>query len=386
MRYKNLTSIPLTWTKIGTVPLPSTNGFISTNYGISVIVNGFFGVLFPVFQAPIGSIQNSQGCVLYLFDGLGNMCTYQTSDFNPSGVNGVCNSQNINQSNNTFIYSLSNGGTWKFIVPNVFLPGQTYVVPATPFNVNSPCNSGDYHGTLFCADQGYVCHEFIQAFPLSDNYWASIYDTQNNFIGGGYLGNSSDDLFNRLNTVIPFDGNLWNRNSLNVAHNFGVTGGDQQAFSLVTPFLNGDPTKLICGGQGNLDVFVSGKNQVTVFPARDFGCPYIGTTQRTGLGITDLFNQFVYPDINVMRLLSPDWFVDLPAQYGSYGNAAYLSKQKKLYSIPIDDSNPTWGDVYVANLDLNQFGIGPLPIFTYGDFPGLANYHRAISPHGLFQA
>jgi hypothetical protein len=280
-----------------------------------------------------------------------------------------------------------NGGTWKVIIPNIFTAGATYTLPPSPLSVSSPCGGGDYHGTIFCGQQGLVCHEFIQAFPESDNYWASIYDSFGNLQGGGFIGNSSVDLFNRLSTSIPQPGGaLYYKNGFNFANNFGSSGSNQQAFSTTQPFLNGSPGSLVCGSP-NSNVYVSGINTSTVFPARDWGCPYIGASpDQTAQGITDVPGFFIFPD-SVARLLSNDWFIDLPTNYGGTDNAAaYLSKQKKIYNVQTVNgiSQTNWGEVYVASFDLTPFS--PIPNITRGDFPGLANYHRAVSPRGIFQA
>lgn len=384
MKYVNLSAFPVTWTKIGTTGFTTNQ---NTNPAWACVVNGYMGFFYATAFNEGGGVFETNGAVLYLFDGQGGMCTYQTANFNPkANPNALADGQNIFQNGNTFIYALSNGGTWQVVIPPIFQAGATYVLPPTQLAINSPCGSGSLHSISYCSQQGLIGYEFLQPFGGSnDAYWASIYDTLGNFKGGGYLGNDTFDLFNQVSNVIPLGGKLFFKNGYNVAQNFGNTGPNQQAISFLQPFLNGDYTKLVCGGSGNRSVFVSGINQSTLYPVRDFNCPYISDdASRMAMGMTDANGYFIYPDNSQGRMLSNDWFIDLPTMPGgSSMGVGYLLKQKKIYNL-IPNNGGYSGDVYVASLDLTPYG--PQPISTRSDFSGLANYHRAVSPNGTFQA
>ena len=100
-------------------------------------------------------------------------------------------------------------------------------------------------------------------------------------------------------------------------------------------------------------------------------------------GSTDVDGSILFPDeTNGNLLLSSDYFIKLPTKVSS-NQVGYLSTKKQIFNTDFDVFYQT-GAVYVASLDLSPFG--PLPNVTRGDFPGLANYHRAVSPRGIFQA
>ena len=385
MKLIDLSHLPVTWTQIGTISRIST-GFIDNNFPFTCIVNGYFSVFYPLGQGANPS--NSRGAILFSFDGLGNMCTYQTSDFSPTGnQDTLCRPYQIWQSGNTLVYALLNGGTWKMSIPKIFTPGATYILPPIQFPTPPPCGAGTYQKTIFCGQQGLYCNEFIQDFPESDNYWASIYDTTGNLIKGGFIGNASTDLFDQRSLSLPpfVDGTeIYDRNGLVVYGNFGSVSNINQVVGSGINWLNGNAGDLICGSVPLNPVFVTEKNPTQIYYNRDYGMPGFSSSPDNVIrGSTDLLGSLLYPDFsNGNVLLSSNYFIKLPTKASS-NQIAYLSSTKQLFNTDIDPFFQV-GAVYVASLDLSPFG--PPPNVTRGDFPGLANYHRAVSPRGIFQA
>lgn len=384
MKFVDLSALPLTWTQIGTLPSIMTYGGSNFN-PFTCMVNGYFSIFFPCSAG--GNPAISKGAVLFSFDGKGGMCTYQTSDYSPSGTqDGICRAFQIWQSNNTFIYALLGGGTWKFTVPNVFTAGATYTVNPQSFSTPSPCNQGTYNQTIFCGSQGIYANEFIEAFPLSDNYWASIYDQYGAFLGGGFIGNSASDLFDQRDLSLPpqvSTSNIYDRNGLTVYGNFGHSTAVNQVVGTGLNFLNGDASTLMCGVQ-NQNVFVSTKNPLQIYYNRDYNiAPFNSGPDSVIEGVTDIPKTILYPDSSGPKLLSGDFFVALPNKVGNWPTG-YISKTKQLFAAAM---NFNWNQsypVYVASLDLSPYG--PLPVANRSDFSGLANYHRVISPTGQYQA
>lgn len=388
MKYVDLSAIPLTWTQVGTANVTSSlgGGWVRPT---AVIINGYYGLFYACSNG--ANPANTRGAILYLFDGLGGVCIYQTSDFiNGADINNLCPGSQVWAAGNTITYSLLNGGTWQMIIPNVFKAGQTYVLPARQLTVNSPCGVGTFVTAIYASSQKLIAYEWAQGFATASNIYGSIYDTLGNFKGGGFIGNypNGQDGFNQVVNNLPpstFTSDIYYKNGFNVFGNFGSVGANQQAFGGNQPYVNGNPNALTCG-VANPSVFVSGNAQFTNYPYRDFNAPAFGAGSY-GLSqcITDMLGFFVFNDGAPTYLLSKDWMVSIPAQ-GTNISVCYNYAQRKLYYRDNSISAQRYaGNVYVASFDINQFGIGPLPIVQASAHNGLVNYHRAVSPTGIFQ-
>lgn len=396
MLHINLGLFPVTWQKIGSIP--KVGSTLSTNsIPFTCIVNGYWSVFYPCKFG--GNPQFTRGAVLFSFDGLGGMCTYMTPDFSFAGnQSDVCAPSQIFQNGNTFFYSLLGGGIWKLTIPNIFKAGATYVVGYEQLPVPSPCNSGIYQQTISCGKQGLYANEFILAGTGIADFWASIYDTLGNFVGGGFIGSSpsdTDDIFDQRATALPpgvFQTNFYDRNGLTVYGNFGHGQPNQQVVGFGQNQLNGSPSELLCGSvrPGN-SVYVNEINTWQNYYNRDFNIPGFGSSPDYVIGgITDIqgftfFNDSVMSNI----LLGQDFFIQLP-QRQINSPIGYFFSTKKIYSGNFRDNFGnylTYGDIYIATLDLTQHGFsGPLPNVSPANYTGMANYHRAVSPNGTFQA
>ena len=392
MKYINLSGLPLTWTKVGsTSSLTSTYGGGFANPPLAVFVNGYFGMLYALFSG-----STSYGAILFLFDGKGNMCTYRSSNFVNNGPFTTCAAQNfIWQSQNVFVWSTQAGGFWRMVIPNVFTPGQTYVLPISGLVTPNPCNPADISPSkvIYCSQQNKICYEFIQAFAGANNYWASIADSTNNFLAGGFIGNypTTYDPFDRIAYALPpfvQQSDQCMRNGYNFFGNFGNESAPYQVIGFNQPFLMGDASQLVCGGSGNSNVFCTAINSSQVYPYRDYNCPvFIADSGQTAQGITDWPGYFVFPDSGVNYVFSEQWMIALSYKAGNNAaNAcAYSINQKLLYSHVQTSAQVHYtGDVYVASLDLSPYA--PPANIVRSVHNGLANYHRAVSTRGTFQA
>lgn len=380
MRFIDLSGLPVTWTKIGTIPKVMSGTF--SNNPFTCIVNGYFSVFFPVGQG--GNPQTNMGGILFSFDGLGNMCTYQTSDYSVTGTqNALCRPFQIWQNNNTLVWAQLNGGTWSMTIPPVFTPGFTYILPATPFPTPAPCGAGGYQQTIFCSQQGLYCNEFIQDFPESDNYWASIYDHFGNFINGGFIGNSASDLFDQRAIQLPpfvTINNIYDRNGLTLYGNFNLVSSSLQVVGTLINWLNGNINSLICGGGGTTSVYVSGKSPQQIYYNRDYGMPAFGTNPDFAImGSTDMLGNILFPD-GVLKLLSGWNYIQLPTKTPQ-APAAYLYSKKQLFNA-VGYAPNTTNDVYMASLDLSQYTI-PATV-TNSAHNTLTNFARPISVKGSY--
>lgn len=388
MKYVNLEAIDLRWRQIGASPFRSSYGGSFTQAPMACIVNGNFSLFYAT--ATNTNPHHYAGAVLYSWAENGDMCTYRTSSFINNGFFGdLVNPQTVFQNANVFSFSYADGGVWQFICPNIFIPGGELVIPDQRLQTFSPCGIHDFSGNIYCSQQDLYCQEFIQDFPLSTNYWASIFDGQHNLIGSGFIGNAFEDLFNRVSTSLPpftTTNDLFYKNGFNFYSNMGNAGNIYQAVGFNQPFLNGDPTTLVCGAPAPT-VFVSGIKQFQAYPYRDNGCPAFSTNSiKIAGGITDVPGFFCLPDTFRSVILSQDYFIGLKnLSNGNQDGFALLSNQDRMYS-HVFPGNHHAGQIYIADTRFSSFNIGPLPIVQRAQYNGLANYHRAVSPNKLFQA
>lgn len=396
MLYLNLSTLPITWQKVGSIPKigPSLS---ANSIPFTCIVNGYWSVFYPCKFG--GNPQFTRGAVLFSFDGLGGMCTYMTPDFSFAGnQDGLCAPNQIFQNGNTFFYTLLNGGTWKVTFPNIFKSGATYIVGYEKLPVISPCNSGTFQQTISCGYQGLYANEFILAGTGIADFWASIYDTLGNFVGGGFIGSSpsnADDIFDQRSIALPpgvFQNNFYDRNGLSIYGNFSQGSANQQVVGFGQNQLNGDASKLICGSvvTGN-NVFVDQINTWQNYYSRDFSLPAFTTLPDFAIGsITDIPYFMLFNDSSLSNvLMSKNCFIRLPRRQ-NFSPSGYFIKTKQLWNANFRDTFGnylSYGDIYLATLDLTQYGFsGPLPNVSPANYTGMANYHRAISPNGTFQA
>jgi hypothetical protein len=388
----DLRALPLVWNKIGSIKDygPVAN---FSNAPMAVMVNDCYGLFYPC--ATYNNPAQSAGAFLRLFDGYGKSCTYQTSDFRANNVtmDGFANPNAVFQTGNTFVYSFNDGTTWKWTIPTSFSDGEVYISTPSLLSSKHPCaDNFTPNEVIFVSQQDLICYEWIQDFADDSNYWASVYDSLGNPKGGGYIGNAKPDLFNRVVTNLPpfvDTGSLFYKNGFNFFLN--MTGSNPfQVYGFNQPYLFGNPGELICGGTGNPNVYVGAIQQYQVYPNRDFGIPaFNGNVFRPALGATNINGAFIIPDFPHTDFIGRDFYVMLPMQVGADnrdGAVGYHSTKKHLYSFVA--LNPTGtkyvGDLYVASLDLSSYG--PPPLLNRAVYKGLANYHRAVSPSGSFQA
>jgi hypothetical protein len=357
---------------------------------LACIVNGYFSLFYACCTG--GNPSHSTGAVLYSWDEIGNVCIYHTADFinaNPL-THDLANADVVKQSGNAFLFSfVGNSTIYKFVVPNVFRAGITYVLPPSSLAIPAPCPGGAYNSTIFLGQQKLIAYEFIQDFALATNYWASIYDEQGAFKGGGFIANYPNpfDPFDRTQSVLPptvFT--TYYKNGMNVYGNFGSAPSASQVIGWDNPYLNGDPSQLVCGGSGNLDVYCAAINQFQSLTNNIIGVSFVEGPQSIALGISDIYNTFAFPDTSFFYLFSKDYAIQIPAFNSSNQAVCFMSKTKKLYVQYIDHTSPQdfSGNIFV--MDLNLSGYGASPIVTKSSYKGLANYHRAVSPSGSFQA
>ena len=385
MKFIDYSSIPINWVKIGTNPFKSSYAG-GIGVPLACIVNGYFGIFYACMNG--NNPANSMGAVLYLWDANGNRCEYHTSNFvNNSSVRGLVPTNSIQQNGNIFDYSTTDGVRWRFFCPNIFTAGAVYVVPPGNQTVASPCGQGSYLSTKYFRAQKRIVQEYIKTYSLSSDYWVSVYDTNQNYITGGYLGNSPADLFDRTNLVLPqyvYSSDVAYKNGQTVFGNFGSSGNIYQVFGFFTPTLNGDESQLTCAAaDGNY--YASGNNFNQFYGYRDYKSPvFYQTSDGLGIGVTDKIGYFLFPDVYYNFLISKDYIFGFhtPDINGIYG---FLSAAKQLYwQHDTDGFAYRAGDIYIANFP--AVNIEPVPsasVLTYGN---LANYHRAISPDGLFNA
>lgn len=391
MIYQDFSNLTITWTKVATNPF--NIGYPgSTQRPYACIVNGYFTMVYCCSSG--GNPKTSRGFYAISFDVHGNYCIYQTADLNTAATDEYGCDNTLTQSGNTFQYSLLGGGTWKVVIPPIFTPGGKYILPPQQLNVTNPCRGGPPDQTIFLQNQGLIAYEWIQAFSESDNYWASIYDSFGNFKNGGFIGNSPQNLFNRIQISLPpytFSDDVYYRNGSNIYGNYGNAGGSVQVYGFNTPYLFGNYGTLVCGGSGNPNVYVDAINQFQVYPNRDYGVPpFSAGSYQQRMGITDYPGYFIFPDgNNVFWLYSQDYlyrFQNIPYAYGGGNAICYLSKQNVLIGQASNVSGQFHynGDIYVGTFP--NVNIAPPPKVSASTHKGLANYHRAVSPHGLFQA
>lgn len=385
MRFVDLSTLPVTWNKIGTIPIIAP-GLNSANPPYTCIVNGYYSIFYPIYT---GNPAISQGAILFSFDGNGNMCTYQTSDYKSTNTNSLelALPWQIWQNKNTFLYTLPNsGGLYQFIVPPTFVAGMTFVLTPSLFPTNAPCTVGTevYLKSISCTQQGYICNEFGQS-GTNQNYWATIFNTKGGFSGGGFIGFSptGSDLFDLRGINLPVSAstqNIYDRNGLTVYGNFSLALANQQAVGTMTNWLNGDPTKLVCGSP-NPGINVTGINQQQIFYTRDYGMPaFLNQPMYTILGITDMTGYMLFPD-NVGKMLSANYYIQLPTR-AARTSSCYLLSKKQLINTNGFPSGFATNDVYMATLDLSSYSIWP--IVTTQAHNTLTNFARPISVNGSY--
>ena len=384
MKFIDYSHITINWVKIGVNPFKSSYGG-SLSQPLTVIVNGYFGIFFACMNG--NNPSNSMGAVLYLWDANGNRCEYHTSNFvNGASIQNIVPNHLITQYGNVFNYATNDGNQWHFVCPNIFTPGAVYVIPPGLQKFTSPCGLGVYHQTKYFKAQNRIVQEYIKAYSLSDDYWVSVFDSNQNYITGGYLGNSAADLFDQTDLVLPpytYAADVFYRNGLTAFGNFGSSGNVYQVFGFFTPTLNGNENNLTCGAPS--DYYASGNNFNQFYGYRDYKAPAFYTTSvGLGMGVTDKVGYLLFPDSYYNFLLSKDYIIGLATPTGS-GLYGFLSNTKKLYwQNDTSGLGHNSGDIYIANFP--AVNIEPVPsasVLTYGN---LANYHRAISPDGLFNA
>lgn len=387
MKYLDLRALPLVWTKICSNPFRSTQGSVP----LACIVNGRFSLFYAMITAT--NPQRYAGCVLYSFDSGGSICTYKSKEYrNGLAINTIQTPNGISLAGNQFQFGYNDGSVYSFTVPPVFLPGATVTVPALPLtNALPPCGVGNYVQTLLMGQQNLIAYEFAHAFEVGADIFASIFTTSGQLVGAGYIGNSpsGSDIFNLTNNELPPFVQLtdvYYKNGSNIYGNFDFVYPQQQVIGFNTPYLNGDPTQLACGGSGTPSVNVTSTYEDVIYPYRDFGCPSF-TYNSIGLayGITDLKNQFIFCEDSTFFFLSRDYMAQLTYTpfSGSPSKIGFLSAQNLL----IGESSPNTnvgGDVYIASFD--PLPIAPLPIVSRASYTQLSNYHRAVSPGGIFLA
>jgi hypothetical protein len=187
MRYVNLKSFNFGWAQIATNPY-RTGATQSSTQAIAVIINGCYGLL---HITSVGNPGVSHGAYLMLVNKAGQLCTYATPDFFNGSANNVLMAQpyNVQISGNSIQWFLNNNPvTYKWVIPNVFEAGVNYVVPYSTFTPINPCGEGLFSTAIFMGQQGLVAYEFIQTLGGSTAaYYASIYNSQNNYLAGGLI-------------------------------------------------------------------------------------------------------------------------------------------------------------------------------------------------------
>jgi hypothetical protein len=387
MKYVDLTGIAFNWTHIADNPfLMQYPGGLSAPV-TACVVNGKFGVLY-VCGDYYGT--TSKGFVLYLFDEHGNICTYQSPDYvnNSPSIVQCCQGFNIFQNNNTFLCT-SGWGTYQFVIPNIFTPGATYVVAYPRFAINSPCGSGALQTPIFCSQQKIVAYDFIHPFPDEYDDWASIYDHQGQFLYGGYIGHflNSEPGFNRISTTLPPNvNNIYSKNGFNFFGNFGDSGGPYQVVGWNQPTLRGNAESLVCG-VANKEVYIDTSQVFQNYPNNtDPRQGFANDSSHVALGACDIPGFFCFPDKPYLKILSRDFYVQLNGPNADPNNLfCIVSELKKMFVLSANGIGYN-GPVYVADFDPVALGISPVPIVERASYNGLANYHRAVSPSGSFQA
>ncbi len=370
------------WQVLANNPFRTTAA--SNSEPFACIVNGYPSLLYP---CQTGNPGVSQGALLVSFDNEGNVCTYRTPDY----VNGIANKwqqvyySNCAQSGNTFTWSLLNQPTnYRWVIPNVFAPGINFVVPYSALNIPPPCGAGLFHQTIFLPKQSLVAYEFIEAFGASDNYYASIYTTLNELVGAGFIGNGPNDIFDQANLIFPpntFSTDLYSRNQGNFIGN-----NNQRNYAWLTPYLNGDPQSLICATP-TPSVYVGAFANESIISAELTGVPIMNfASDAFAAGDTDQTGFFLFPNNPVSIFMSADWCLMMPIFNATNTNLWYSAAMKKWLKHDNSNINNQNGGTFYVGTGPDLSAYGPPPSMTRSVHNGLANYHRAVSTRGTFQA
>ncbi len=382
MKVIDLRAWNFNWQAIGNNPFSTSYGG-SSNRPFVCIVNGYPSIFYPI---QLGNPGISYGAFLVSFDENGSVCVYRTPNFVNGGNNQWQQLQYSNcvQSGNTFTWSMLNSSTgYVWTIPNVFTPGASYTVPYKQLNIPSPCGVGDFYQAIYLGNQNLVAYEFIQAFGLTDNYFASIYNSLGEFVGGGLIGNAANDIFDQTNLVYPpgtSSTDLYCRNQGNF-----IGDNTTNNYAWLQPTLNGDPGSLTCG-VANPSVYVGAKLSQTITPSDLPNVPtsYYGSVDFV-CGDTDFPGFFLWPSGPQSMLISSNYCIMLPAMTSDYENLWFSKKLNSWFLHGASGTNQNGGILYKgAGPDLTPYG--PPPNVSRSVHNGLANYHRAVSTRGTFQA
>lgn len=384
-----------TWTPLGTSPVPAVH--VNSNWSAPwcCMIYGYFAV---VIVYVVGA-NSFAGIQVTLYDDVGNTCTFATKGLfqNTNNTLASIQAQTYNQAGNNFKITNSSFGTVTFTVPNTFIAGM--ILPLNVFQQPppaSPCGTGAYFSTYYVPTKNWTIYEYVQTFASNNNYWASVYQDLY-LLGGGYLGlypNTFNPL-NQINQSLPtFHDNVYSKNLAQLITAGGDFGYPSQCVGGTELQCTGDPTLLVCGNPGALAI--STKRNWYVFlqsigvPGFTIGGSPIFSGASDVPGIYALSLRYNVSSVPYCGAYCFDWFLDIEVAgtgmyWGANSGFGMCYSKNKFYTI-FDISGT------LAHRWQFQAFSAPmaLPPTSYSlrreSYGSLANYHRAVSPDGVFQA
>lgn len=390
------------WHQLASFTVWNPDGGSGTAQPYTCIVNGRFSIFFPMCGT--ARDDRDKGFICVSFDEDGSTCIYQSPDYatyGPATINASWNvgqAQNFYQTGNTFKWQGLHG-SYQVVIPNSYQAGKTLVVTPTLFAIPPPpCGQGSFDQTTFIDNGGFVAFEYSRAFGENNNFYVTIM-RNNAIVGAGFLGNFPGNLdpFIRYQLQLPPTVSISDLRYKNGAFTFCSFGSSGQKYVGATSLqLNGEYSALNCATA--TDVYVSPATQFNINVGTLTGNPthYTGAsnaywmccdiplTYATPTFTSDgqyasfsLYNQFQFLDI---RVVMPG--VQSQALFPN-GLIGVNSKTKRAYvGFQSGSMNATF-TIWSAPLPNIVFKPGN---FSISQHDGLYNYHRAVSPHGTFQA
>lgn len=393
---KVVTIPSLTWTQIATLPF---NGCSNTTSNIASppfceVVNGRVTFIYCL------SNSLTRAVVAYSYDSAGHMCIYQTANFKPNMFTSAYAGGSFQRVGNFFSWKDPYGIVSTFSLPTTWNAGTTYTIPnIQTFNAPSmPCDASAINSqTDYLTNQGIIAYHYTHQFAGQNvATYQAICNLNNQLLKRGQVGFfTNGDPYNQLQLQLPPGVNTLyqcQKNGYQLFHNFDTGTPPQQAYGWVQSQLVGDYSQLICGGTANL--MLQGFNQ-TLNGIQAQGLPVpTGTQAYIGTGATDVPGMFAFPyyTSNNMALVNRDFMLSIggtnltPSMVYLLG-LCYVSSQNLLVAGASNRNFGTYtgdGKVYVASLNLAQYGLGILPNVQQTGHNGLVNMNRAISIDGSY--
>lgn len=378
----------LVWKAIAPLPFDGAARLFSPPYWD--IVNGKVTLIYLLQYES----QFYVSMVAYSFDDNGNYCTYQASNYSPGITGDSYCALTFFRSGNNFLAQTGSGALIAFTLPTVFQAGVTFTIPVNTFAAPpSPCDSGAaLTDVAYLTNQGLIAYHYDMFLgagpPQSFNFYLSVYDMNHHLLGAGRTGfETSTDNYNRLNLVLPINTqHISIKNGYRFYFNADTAPYTQAAYGWMGENLVGDYKQMQCDVTATNPPYLIGVNGKQISLLDNQLPPSSNDQLSLGSGLTDFPQIFAIPQYfgrsNPMVIVSPTNFVQVNQPPGLNCGGGIFTANKKLYW---GSGNPYYmgGQLFVADFD---FDITILPQVNLSHYNQLANYHRAVSPNGIFQA